>query len=591
MSGPDGGFMVPVPQEAYDGLINHAEGETPRIVATAPGFGFGWADPAAGKDLTVRLVSDDVSIEGRILDPDGRPVAGATVKTHNVWAAADENLGPFIAYVKAWGARPWQANPKLNLITLNLAATTGTDGKFRLDGIGKDRVAELVIAGPAIASEELSSAITRDQPKLRSVSWLRFESGQTSYHGCRGSSTQARRTRLVLGTKRDRDTGQPLPGIRIDGSVVEDHPGRFTVVRHHEHDPAGNFRLTGLPVARSYQLRVTPGPGIPYTPEKLTVSATMAAVDPAKTEITLKRGIPVRGRLFDKRKDGLGPVRGVVSYYPFADNPRAKDVTDGNLEATSGDDGRYEMIVYPGRGVITARAKDGDYLAGAGRDAIADLERVAPPADLYVSFPNTPRYHVIAEVNPSPETDALIRNLAFEHARTQTGSVVDPDGQPLNDVVAYGINREGIWIHKILESGTFTVSNLDPREPRRVTFFQTERKLAGSVRISGDGARATGYSASAVGRRDGEDCRHPRASTDRSDPCLASRAIIHRTRARPPGQRRSTSRVGSALRDLSRGSGTTRKSTCTKSTGSVRYSATSGSGQAKPGTWGMSASR
>ena len=65
--------------------------EFPWLVATAPGFGPGWVrgafKAAASGELTVRLVEDGPPIEGRIVDLEGRPVAGAQVKVERLWFA------------------------------------------------------------------------------------------------------------------------------------------------------------------------------------------------------------------------------------------------------------------------------------------------------------------------------------------------------------------------------------------------------------------------------------------------------------------------------------------------------------------------
>ena len=56
-------------------------GAAVQIVATAAGFGPAWVEIVAGRvpdDLTLRL-AEDLPIEGRILDLEGRPVAGARV--------------------------------------------------------------------------------------------------------------------------------------------------------------------------------------------------------------------------------------------------------------------------------------------------------------------------------------------------------------------------------------------------------------------------------------------------------------------------------------------------------------------------------
>ena len=63
----------------------------PWVVASAPGFGPGWASavrsPAHPGEMTIRLVEDGPPIEGRIVDLEGRPVAGARVKVERIWFA------------------------------------------------------------------------------------------------------------------------------------------------------------------------------------------------------------------------------------------------------------------------------------------------------------------------------------------------------------------------------------------------------------------------------------------------------------------------------------------------------------------------
>ena len=56
------------------------------VVARAKGFAFGVANDhrGDGKELTLRLVADDVLVAGRIIDLEGRPVAGVTVKVIDV---------------------------------------------------------------------------------------------------------------------------------------------------------------------------------------------------------------------------------------------------------------------------------------------------------------------------------------------------------------------------------------------------------------------------------------------------------------------------------------------------------------------------
>ena len=93
-TGVDGRFRFAVPKSDL---------ETPRsdilwpyitVVARAKGFAFGVANDhrGDGKDLTLRLVADDVVVAGRIIDLEGRPVAGINVTVLNVRVPANASL-------------------------------------------------------------------------------------------------------------------------------------------------------------------------------------------------------------------------------------------------------------------------------------------------------------------------------------------------------------------------------------------------------------------------------------------------------------------------------------------------------------------
>ena len=76
------------------------------LIATAPGFGPDWVqtwgqtgttfvshyDPIKGAEWTLTLVRDDVPIRGRLLGPDGRPLAGATVRLAGLYVPWKRDL-------------------------------------------------------------------------------------------------------------------------------------------------------------------------------------------------------------------------------------------------------------------------------------------------------------------------------------------------------------------------------------------------------------------------------------------------------------------------------------------------------------------
>ena len=216
----------------------------------------------------------------------------------------------------------------------------------------------------------------------------------------------------------------------------------------------------------------------------MAVKAIAAAGKPARCDITLRQGVLIRGRVTDKATGR--PVRAGITNYPFPDNPHLKAYPAIDPHGASGDDGRFEIAVPPGRGVLTARTGDRRYLQAFGADRIEGLDHI--PSLMRRPLHSVPDFQVVVEVNPAGGGGPVIQDLQLTPARTVTGTVIDPDGKPVVEAVAMGLDANVSWGDRVLGSADFTVEDIDPREPRRVYFFQVDRRLAGSVLIRGDEA-------------------------------------------------------------------------------------------------------
>ena len=91
-SASDGRFFMQVPPWRRNSAHCSRDAMFPWVVASAPGFGPGWASAVRQQgetgEVVIRLVADGPPIEGRIVDLEGRPVAGAQVKAERVWFAS-----------------------------------------------------------------------------------------------------------------------------------------------------------------------------------------------------------------------------------------------------------------------------------------------------------------------------------------------------------------------------------------------------------------------------------------------------------------------------------------------------------------------
>src|SRR5262249_30405198 len=95
-TGPDGRFTFAVSKAQFGNGFTY-------VAALADNHGAGWIEiPSGGTthDLTLQLVDDGVPITGQIVDLQGRPVPGATLRVMQISAAPGEDLAPWLEAAK-----------------------------------------------------------------------------------------------------------------------------------------------------------------------------------------------------------------------------------------------------------------------------------------------------------------------------------------------------------------------------------------------------------------------------------------------------------------------------------------------------------
>ena len=115
-----------------------------------------------GKVLSLRLVPDDVVVTGRIIDLEGRPVAVVSVTVLSVrvsanasfdcWLNALEERNEHHKSEREFLLNRWDAEWEPSIIP---PVRTDPDGRFRIQGIGGERVATLQIEGPTIETQRI----------------------------------------------------------------------------------------------------------------------------------------------------------------------------------------------------------------------------------------------------------------------------------------------------------------------------------------------------------------------------------------------------------------------------------------------------
>jgi len=443
------------------GVVGHGW-EAARIASSAPGFAPGWkeaGDMARGGEVTPHLVRDDVPVRGRVLDSQGRPVAGVVVRLQQIGAVKDGvDLDAMLAsgevdedkvaswYGLAQRAPTWQADPAPLWPGGRDAWTTDADGRFEVRGVGRDRIARLDFHGGGVADGTIHvmARPSKASPKARPRPSMAQDVALVGREGAfKGRYPQA--TPLV-GATFDTIAGptKPITGIvrlkgsdkPVEGAIVRAaDPATHTAVTART-DASGHFRLDGVPKGEFYQIQVTERPGIDSFLRHWEIIDDTEGLKPINATFEVPPGVIVVGRLVDKATGRtIPPV--AVNYLKAADNAAAGD--DASFSGFSMlADAAFGLTVPPGPGIICAaaaisenenpyvRARLGAADQAKGFDIIYDAKVGEHDA---CNFINTK-----AGAGPVALDFKLIRGLS------RAGRLSDPDGRPVVGAFAYGLS-------------------------------------------------------------------------------------------------------------------------------------------------------
>ncbi len=413
----DGTFRAERPEKEF--ARNFSQGAnfpgktTAQVFATADGLGMGWIvlDPidTSGKsksamkseyDLTIRMV-EDYPVSGRLVSPDGRPVAGVSVTLEAMDTPEGGDFAPVIAdlrkrdlthYYDYPGPR-WIGPHGLARAGVIPPATTGADGRYRLAGVGRDRRAGLAAGGPGIAAwkwvsltrddltDDVARAIREITPrpgtKAAEQAKVAWGARHEPLHGARAEVVIAP-ARTVAGTVRDARTGRPLPGVKLWVGTAETTNSQAPGVT----DAEGRYRVERAEGLPRVLIRIAPENGHTYTNPVNPYLGTarelsgVGGLGEVVADFALDRGVIVSGRVVeegtflpmvarDKEMCPDFPRSGLIRYFPLAGNRAVAgtelgnhyrhlwpDRTPGEVVATLGPVGTFTVAVPPGPGVL-----------------------------------------------------------------------------------------------------------------------------------------------------------------------------------------------------------------------------------------------
>jgi|GEM_PF-2593660 len=534
------------------------------LIAIATGFGAdwttlstinheGWHELHSEYAQDFRLVVDQ-PITGRIQTLEGQPVIGASISISSIFAmTADRwqtvieawtSAAPGINDLREIDPASWQIPLFRTAWQMRDAVTTDSNGRFVLTGIGADRVATLRIAGPGIRSTKVSVATRPGLSQLTQSVREKFphtpQPGGVHYPPRKDDPPQDDGVRLfdstvtievdpartIGGTVTDKSSGKPISNVRVVAGYMSeytDRNGRYHMVRGEEQSTVWMF---ASPWENDRYLSVV---------QRLDSVDELAHIS---RDFSLVPGIVVSGQVVESGTDKPiassprstchAPWSGVMSagmayYYPLGTNTGLKGTPEGlyfeggparetNYYSTAmiGADGRFQIAVPPGPGVVMVIAASGapmffemgvwyekegfhrlfpyQHLSGREKNDGAPAGDLDSFPGLSAPIPLT-NMHAYRVISPAPGETKLDLTMTIPRAPTLNLHFVMPDGSPARDVMVKGLLKAEMPLVVVLAGSEAQAVALVPDQPRKLVAVTTDGKYVGHAMITAGDAQ------------------------------------------------------------------------------------------------------
>jgi beta-lactamase regulating signal transducer with metallopeptidase domain len=414
-----------------------------QVVVSKDGMGVGSCELASLQARKKIWIRNTTPVRGRVIDLEGQRVPGASIRFYRM---IDDPV------------RLWQTAWK----SLSKNVKTDNDGNFSMHGLPTNRNGiQLYVSGPTIATKIFS--VRTGEKEGEPVEVI------------------VEPTKPIVGTVRAMDTGKPLAGVIVYGNRRATH-GLVRAIT----DEQGRYRLTGLPKANGYHLRTFAPVSSRYLLNYADIGDT-PGLEPLKHDLTLRRGVPVRLTIVDKRTGERIPHPD-VHYTPTGDNPLRDDISDGpatpNSEYqrfhTADGNGVVHFLAYPGPGVVGVGLRDGKYLPAV----LAGEAKKKAPLDIHFQFAEFGS-QAVAVIDPKEDDTVVELELEADPGEVVGGRLIDERGKPIPDAIAIGLNYNARMANGIprpswrfqLDAAEFKTTLMRAAESRMLMFVHDKRKL------------------------------------------------------------------------------------------------------------------
>jgi RNA polymerase sigma factor (sigma-70 family) len=481
VTGQDGLFEVAIPPTSLERNEDQSRPVLgPVLSAVATGLGPDWInlDPRKSAEaITLRLRRDDVPIEGRVVSLEGRPLSGLDVTVGYIAELPAELLGRIRENAGKMNPSLW--GEMRNALPIDedgpvRPVRTGPDGRFRVTGIGRDRTALVIVKGEDF-EPSFTMVLTTADPAYRPIILPGGGGGEQKIEGPRFDLTIAP-GRVLEGVVLDVDTRMPIAGAAVSSWMV----GATKT------DAEGRFLVRGQPKGRENYLNVRVD-GQPYLNVVKSVPDS-SGLGPIHLDVTLKRGVWVEGKVTN-RATGR-PVKAVVQYYPFRDNPHLKECPDASFlnnnvsdEASFPTDGsgHFRAAALPGGGILTVNASEPGYLT-------------APPLDPEVAGNvlhaanfefQMHAYQALLPIDVPVGSRLAIPEITLVPGRAQHVQMIGPDGRAVVGANVLNLQQRSL-VGETLGGSEFTFIHANPGKPETIVVLQSARSLGATIDLKGD---------------------------------------------------------------------------------------------------------
>jgi RNA polymerase sigma factor (sigma-70 family) len=496
-SGPDGRFTVTLPKDTT-GLY---------LLAQAPGAGIDFLSldrHKASDPVEFRLVRDR-EVRGRIIDTEGKPVAGVRVQAVSLNVYADNSLDSFLV---AWKKRHFMSGIPTGMKHLYredsglFATTTDDQGRFTVRGVGDERVVSLSLSGGGIADAELwvvnragfdpkpyNQASAENVPR----GFEKFQLGWLLYGPNLSVVTEA--AKPIRGSVTAADTGKPRPGVTV--WLTRNGKNLAPIIVSAKTDAHGRYELRGARKAKAYMVEVKSDPADGYMACQARAADT-PGYQPVTINVGVARGVVVTGRVIDKSTGK--PMFGFAMARPLFDNPFFKDFPEFDSSAwipteKTTDEGTFRVVSVPGP-VLLMGGPDARRGSDYWQTVYARYKPVKSDPKYPKYFSKEGGYFGVGGVTVvqgnyckvlqiKPGTRLVKQDIILEPATALPVNIEDADGRPVAGALVTGIGPED-WHYPVrVETASCAAYHLEGK-PRLMVFFEPKRKLAGTLRLKGD---------------------------------------------------------------------------------------------------------